>query len=71
MLDRLNSLILFSIVYFTYHLSAPPSLTGGDSGELLAAGCQLGSAHPPGYPLYTLLVFKILTFIKLCNLYRV
>ena len=26
-----------------------------DSGELVAAACNLGVAHPPGYPLYTLL----------------
>ena len=25
------------------------------SGELLAEACQLGTAHPPGYPLFTLL----------------
>jgi hypothetical protein len=32
-----------------------PSVPGGDSGELLAEACQLGIAHPPGYPLFTLL----------------
>ena len=31
------------------------SLPGGDTGELLAEACQLGQAHPPGYPLFTLL----------------
>lgn len=30
-------------------------LWGGDSGELLAESCQLGTAHPPGYPLFTIL----------------
>jgi len=29
------------------------------SGELVAEGCQLGVAHPPGYPLYTLLMHAI------------
>jgi hypothetical protein len=24
-------------------------LAGGDSGELVAEGCILGTAHPPGY----------------------
>lgn len=28
---------------------------GGDAGELLAESCQLGTAHPPGYPLFTLI----------------
>ena len=32
---------------------------GGDTGELLAEGCIKGIAHPPGYPLFTLLVYVI------------
>jgi len=32
-----------------------PSITGGDSGELVVTTCKLSIAHPPGYPLYTLL----------------
>ena len=31
-------------------------VTGGDSGELLAEACQLGVAHPPGYPLFIILM---------------
>ncbi len=45
--------------------SAAPSVTGGDAGELLNASWTLGVAHPPGYPLYTLLAFffaKLLPF---------
>jgi hypothetical protein len=30
-------------------------VVGGDSGELICAARVLGVAHPPGYPLYTLL----------------
>jgi len=29
---------------------------GGDNGELLAAACAHGVAHPPGYPLYMMLL---------------
>ena len=36
-----------------------PSIAGGDSGELVAEGCILGTAHPPGYPLFTLLVHAL------------
>ena len=36
-----------------------PSIPGGDSGELVAESCELGTAHPPGYPLYTILVHII------------
>ena len=43
-------------IYCILNASSPPSLTGGDSGELLAVGCELGTAHPPGYPLYTLMI---------------
>ncbi len=32
-----------------------PSVSGGDSGELIVAAHELGVAHPPGYPLFTLL----------------
>jgi hypothetical protein len=32
-----------------------PTVVGGDSGELIAAANAFGVAHPPGYPLYTLL----------------
>jgi hypothetical protein len=32
-----------------------PSVPGGDSGELIVASYRLGVAHPPGYPLYTML----------------
>ena len=40
-----------------------PSLCvqGGDSGELMAEGCQLGVAHPPGYPLFVLVAKAAVT----------
>ncbi|MGE3387036.1 MAG: DUF2723 domain-containing protein [Bdellovibrionales bacterium] len=31
------------------------TVPGGDSGELISVAYNLGVAHPPGYPLYTLL----------------
>lgn len=33
------------------------SVPGGDSGELITAACELGVAHPPGYPVFTLLAW--------------
>jgi hypothetical protein len=54
-MDLFSRCILFAVIYSIYHLTSPPSLPGGDSGELLAVSCSLGTAHPPGYPLYTLL----------------
>jgi hypothetical protein len=38
-----------------YARTLAPTVVGGDSGELVAVGASLGVAHPPGYPLYTLL----------------
>ena len=49
------AVVLFTLLFRT----VSPSIAGGDSGELVAEGCILGTAHPPGYPLYTLLVFGI------------
>ncbi|GLD62416.1 transmembrane protein 260 [Lates japonicus] len=31
------------------------TVPGGDSGELITTACELGVAHPPGYPLFTLI----------------
>ncbi|XP_072222087.1 protein O-mannosyl-transferase TMEM260 isoform X1 [Leuresthes tenuis] len=31
------------------------TVPGGDSGELITTACELGVAHPPGYPIFTLL----------------
>jgi hypothetical protein len=39
----------------TYVPTLYPSVPGGDSGELIVAAYRLGVAHPPGYPLFTLL----------------
>ncbi|XP_020775420.2 transmembrane protein 260 isoform X1 [Boleophthalmus pectinirostris] len=33
------------------------SVPGGDSGELITTACELGVAHPPGYPVFTLLAW--------------
>jgi hypothetical protein len=38
-----------------YLRTLAPTVAGGDSGELVTVGATLGVAHPPGYPLYTLL----------------
>jgi Protein of unknown function (DUF2723) len=38
-----------------YLLTLDTSLPTGDSGELISAAAVLGVAHPPGYPLFTLL----------------
>lgn len=43
------------LAFLVYLVTACPTVYFGDSGELIAAAESLGVAHPPGYPLYTLL----------------
>ncbi|KAM6445445.1 protein O-mannosyl-transferase TMEM260 [Rhynochetos jubatus] len=46
---------LAAAVAALYTATLPPALPGGDAGELITAAYELGVAHPPGYPLFTLL----------------
>src|SRR4030095_9709728 len=45
-----------------YFLTAARDIVVGDTGELITAAVSLGVAHPPGYPLFTMLghVFSFL-----------
>jgi len=45
----------FIAVLSVYISTAYPSVSGGDSGELIMTTCKLGIAHPPGYPLFTMM----------------
>jgi hypothetical protein len=54
-----------ALVVAIYLKTMHPTLAGGDSGELMGCACELGVAHPPGYPLFTMLSWlgtKILPF---------
>jgi len=49
----------------------PPTVTGEDSGELIAAAYTLGIPHPPGYPLWCMLG-KLFTLLPIgCVAWRV
>ncbi len=61
----IQKMILFLLVYLVYHLSLYYSIPGGDAGELAAESCHLGIAHPPGYPLFTLLYHYIPSIIPI------
>ena len=55
----------FGIVVFALYVrTLAPTVVGGDSGELITVAYTLGVAHPPGYPLYTLLA-KLFTLIPI------
>ncbi|MBI2641001.1 DUF2723 domain-containing protein, partial [Candidatus Roizmanbacteria bacterium] len=55
---------MFFIPLTLYVFTLAPSVTFGDSGELITAAYYLGISHPPGSPLWTLLA-KLFTFIPL------
>ena len=42
-----------------------PSVTGGDSGELIISACNYGIAHPPGYPTWTVLMGSAVRLARL------
>ncbi|XP_027028626.2 transmembrane protein 260 isoform X1 [Tachysurus fulvidraco] len=46
-----------------YLRHVPRAVAGGDSGELITAACELGVAHPPGYPLFTMLASLALCLV--------
>eukprot|EP00906_Rhabdomonas_costata_P014334 RCo020625 len=46
--------VFFTFVLAVYLRTLHPSVAGGDSGELMAVAHELGTAHPPGYPTFTM-----------------
>src|SRR3989344_516251 len=48
---------VFAFFSFLYLLTVSPTIVGFDSGDMVTASALLGVAHPPGYPLYTLIGF--------------
>lgn len=54
----IHSLIIFLFFFLLYVTTAPRTNAGyADSDLLVTIGYQLGVAHPPGYPLYIILVY--------------
>lgn len=60
----LSAALCFSLPFAFYSITLCPTLPAGDSGELITVAYTLGVAHPPGYPLYTLLG-KLFTFLPM------
>lgn len=52
---RLDAALVFFSSFFVYLLTLYPTVGTEDSGELITSAATLDIAHPPGYPLYTLL----------------
>jgi hypothetical protein len=55
-LIRLLGLISFFLPLFVYYLTTCPVIYYGDAGELTVAAYRWGIAHPPGYPIYVILL---------------
>lgn len=53
--DRAAAVTVGVAVLLLYALTLAPTIVAGDAGELVTAAYELGVAHPPGYPLWTLL----------------
>jgi len=67
----LTAIFLFLLSFGVYFETLAPTVTAGDSGELIAACYTLGIPHPPGYPLYCLLG-RLFTFLPFGSIaYRV
>ncbi|XP_064367953.1 protein O-mannosyl-transferase TMEM260 isoform X4 [Dromaius novaehollandiae] len=63
---------LGAAVAAVYAATLPPALPGGDAGELITAAYELGVAHPPGYPLFTLLAKLVIGLLPFGSVaYRV
>ncbi|MFH1259179.1 MAG: DUF2723 domain-containing protein [Elusimicrobiota bacterium] len=56
------AIIISLIAFGIYLLGLAPTISAGDSGELVSAAANLGIAHPSGYPLYCL-IGKIFSFV--------
>jgi hypothetical protein len=48
-------LMVFVCLLALYLATLAPSVTGGDSGELVTAALTAGVPHPPGYPIFAML----------------
>ena len=45
----------FVVPFCVYVYTAYPYVSGGDTGELVVTSCNVGVAHPPGYPTFSML----------------
>jgi hypothetical protein len=53
--DFFVAMLTSGFAFLLYLSTLAPTVTGEDSGELIAAAYSLGVPHPPGYPAWTLL----------------
>lgn len=67
-IDFWGAILVFSITFFVYSLTLAPTISPGDGAELITAAYTWGTAHPPGYPLLTLLWKVFITIFPFGNI---
>src|SRR3990167_823680 len=65
--DLIAALGIFGSTLIVYTLTLSRSVYFGDSGEFIAVAKTLGIAHPPGYPLYSMLA-HLFTYLPFGNI---
>ncbi|MEK9150291.1 MAG: DUF2723 domain-containing protein [Candidatus Desantisbacteria bacterium] len=66
--DYACGLLVLFVSFGVYLYTLTPTVGFHDSGELITVAYTLGIAHPPGYPLYTLLGKVFCTLIPIGNI---
>ena len=61
-----RSLVVFALFLLLYALGAARTVQGGDAGEFMTITARGGVAHPPGYPLFSLLV-RVMHLLPVAN----
>ncbi|MEW6482047.1 MAG: DUF2723 domain-containing protein, partial [bacterium] len=67
-IDYAFGILVFFVSFGVYLHTLTPTVGFHDSGELISVAYTLGIAHPPGYPLYTLLGKVFITLIPIGNI---
>ncbi|MGL4388627.1 MAG: glycosyltransferase family 117 protein [Brevinema sp.] len=62
-IDIFMALGVFLLSLGVYFRTFNPSVTAGDSGELITTVYNMGASHPPGFPLYGI-IGKLFTFLR-------
>jgi hypothetical protein len=69
--------LIFLFFFILYYINSAPGIVFGDSPELALSSYSLGIAHPPGYPLFSIITkfFSYLQpfqdYAKKCNTFSV
>ena len=62
---------IFAVSLAVYSITCARTVTGEDSGELIAAAYTFGVAHPPGYPIWVILAKAATVLIRQLHPYEV